>query len=237
MEALPPTIWEDDEYVYIPEALFKHLPPQYRDAFEARTEQGREVARIADRDLQNLVRLASAVQATTTLGYIYHRLRTATFDETMAAVMEQETLTTAFVVTYSRLFVSRNGGGGVSRDQIPGHLRSIHDDIIEIRHKRYAHHGGHESIDTGLQIDFDDAQFRVSLQMSFGFYVGGRNEWKELVIFLDALMHERLYKILGRLKDKTGYEWTFSLLALLRTGLESTTNNRSRILNAYDRQS
>jgi hypothetical protein len=43
--------------------------------------------------------------------------------------------------------------------------------------------------------------------MSLGFYMGGRNEWEELVTFIDSHMHERLYKILGKLKDKTGYEW------------------------------
>jgi hypothetical protein len=45
--------------------------------------------------------------------------------------------------------------------------------------------------------------------MSSGFYVGGRDEWKELVTFLDAHMHERVHKILDRLKAKTGYEWKF----------------------------
>lgn len=29
-----PQIWEDDEYVYISEELFKHIPPEYREAAE-----------------------------------------------------------------------------------------------------------------------------------------------------------------------------------------------------------
>ncbi len=209
MENSPPTIWEDDDYVYVPEEFFKHLPPEYRDAAEARKQQGSDILQIADKDIKSLVRLANAIPTTSSLSYIYHRLRTAKFEMTAEAVMEQEMLTTAFVVTYARLFVSGNGGSGVSRDQIPLHLRTVHDDILDIRHQRYAHNGGHKTIGSGIQIDFDDAEVRVNLGMSLGFYVGGRNEWEELVTFLDAHMHERLQKILGRLKAKTGLEWTF----------------------------
>ncbi|KVP00033.1 hypothetical protein WL21_11715 [Burkholderia ubonensis] len=207
MKSSPATIWEDDDYVYVPEELFKHLPPEYREAAEKRKEQGINVMRVADADIQNLIRLANALLTTASLGYIYHRLRAAKFDVTTEAYLEQEMLTTAFVVTYARLFVSGNGGGGVSRSQIPAHLRSIHDDLMEARHKRYAHNGGHETIGSGVEIEFDDTGFRIGLQFSSGFYVGGRNEWKELVTFLDAHMHERLHKILARLKAKTGYEW------------------------------
>ncbi len=209
MENSPPTIWEDDDYVYVPEEFFKHLPPEYRDAAEARKQQGSDILQIADKDIKSLVRLANAIPTTSSLSYIYHRLRTAKFEMTAEAVMEQEMLTTAFVVTYARLFVSGNGGSGVSRDQIPVHLRAVHDDILDIRHQRYAHNGGHKTTGSGIQIDFDDAEVRVNLGMSLGFYVGGRNEWEELVTFLDAHMHERLQKILGRLKAKTGLEWTF----------------------------
>lgn len=209
MENSPPVIWEDEDYIYIPEEFFMHLPQEYRNALEARKQQGSDILQIVDKDLESLVRLAKTIPTTSSLSYIYHRLRTAKFDMTAEAVMEQEMLTTAFVVTYSRLFVSGKGGSGVSRDQIPAHLRAIHDDVLEIRHQRYAHNGGHETISGGIQIDFDDTEVRVKLGMNLGFFVGGRNEWEELIAFLDARMHERLQKILGRLKAKTGIEWTF----------------------------
>ncbi|MGH0214426.1 hypothetical protein NKY66_10980 [Sinorhizobium meliloti] len=209
MENSPPVIWEDDEYVYVPEELFKHLPPEYLEAVEARKQQGSNILQIADNDIKSLIRLANAIPTTAVLSYIYHRLRTAKFDRTIEALMEQEMLTTAFVVTYSRLFVSGNGGSGVARDQIPAPLRAVHDDLIEIRHQRYAHNGGHETISSGVRIDFDDTEVRINLQVSLGLYVGGRDEWDELVTFLNAHMHERIHKILGRLKAKTGYDWKF----------------------------
>jgi len=205
----PPGIWEDDEFVYVPEELFIHLPPEYRKAVAARKQQGSDMLQIVDKDIKSLVRLVNAIPTTSSLSYIYHRLRRTKFAPTAEAFMEQEMLTTAFVVTYARLFVSGNGGSGVSRDQIPARLRKVHDDILEMRHQRYAHNGGHETIRSGIQIDFDGTEVRVNLQMSLGFYVGGRNEWGELVTFLDAHMHERLQKILERLKTKTGMEWKF----------------------------
>ncbi|WP_429819120.1 hypothetical protein [Ensifer sp. B1-9] len=209
MENSPPVIWEDDKYVYVPEELFKHLPPEYLEAVEARKQQGSNILQIADNDIKGLIRLVNAIPTTASLSYIYHRLRNANFDVTTEALMEQEMLTTAFVVTYSRLFVSGNGASGVAEDQIPAHLKAVHDDLIEMRHQRYAHNGGHDTISSGVRFDFDDTEIRINLQMSLGLYVGGRDEWGELVTFLDAHMHERLQKILGRLRAKTGYEWKF----------------------------
>lgn len=210
MENLPPKIWEDGKYVYIPEELFGHLPPEFREAADSAKQIGDRVLPIADNDLQSLVRLSKAILTSTSLSYIYHRLRNANFDFTLKAVMEQEMLTTAFVVSYSRLFTSSTGTKGISKDQIPPHLKSFHEEILDIRNKRYAHNGDHETTDSGLQVSFDELGFHVDMQFSFGFCVGGRNEWEELIAFVDAHMHETLYKILARLKKRTGYDWNTS---------------------------
>ncbi|MEO9648760.1 MAG: hypothetical protein ABJ360_22240 [Roseobacter sp.] len=204
-------LWEDDEFVYIPEEFFGLLPKEYREAAAARKKQGEDVLKIVDRDIQGLIRLANAIPTTSSLSYIYHRLRTAKFEATAEAMMEQEVLTTAFIVTYARLFASGDGASGVSRQRIPIHLRPIHDDILLLRNKRYAHNGGHETVKSGLKIDFDDSGFQIGVQMNVGFYVGGRDEWEELITFIDSHMHERLTKILRRLREKTGYDWTFPI--------------------------
>lgn len=204
-------IWEDENFVYIPETLFQHLPKEYRKAAEARKKQGKDVLRIADKDIQGLIRLINAIPTTSSLSYIYHRLRKAKFEETAEAIMEQEILTTAFVVTYGRLFASTDGTSGISKGRIPAHLKSVHDDIIVLRNKRYAHNGNHETVKSGITVDFDDNGFQLGVQMSLGFHVGGRDEWEELISFIDKYMHEQLTKILGRLKAKTGYDWTFPI--------------------------
>jgi hypothetical protein len=204
-------LWEDDEFVYVPEELFKFLPEEYREAALARKQQGEDVLQVVDKDIQGLIKLANAIPTTSSLSYIYHRLRTAKFEATAEAMMEQEVLTTAFIVTYARLFASGDGASGVSRRRIPGHLQSVHDDILELRNKRYAHNGKHQTVNSGITLDFDDNGFQIGVQMNVGFYVGGRDEWAELITFIDTHMHERLTKILRRLKEKTGYDWTFPI--------------------------
>lgn len=202
-------VWEDNEFVYVPEELFKHLPKEYREAAEARKQQGENILRIVDKDIQGLIRLINAIPTTSSLSYIYHRLRTTKFEVTAESMMEQEMLTTAFIVTYARLFASGYGTSGISRKSLPKHLRSVHDDIIQLRNRRYAHNGTHDSVKSGMKIDFDENNFQISMQMSLGFYVGGKDEWEELIAVIDTLTHNRLTKILDRLKEKTGYNWTF----------------------------
>lgn len=209
MDKIPNTIWEGDDYYSIPEELFDQLPAEIRAPFEAMRKKGREMLRGVDKEIDNFIRLLKAIPTSSSLSYIYHRLRTTKFESTSEAFMELEMLTTAFVVTYSRLFVTSNGSCVLKRNHIPAHLRGVHDELLKIRNERYAHNGGHESLDSAIEFSFNDTQVHINVQMSLGFHVGGRNEWEELVKCLDAIMYERLYKILERLKAKTGYEWIF----------------------------
>lgn len=203
------SLWEDDEFVYVPEELFEYLPKEYREAAESLKKQGEDVLRIVDKDLQGLVKLCKAIPTSASLSYIYHRLRTSKFEPTMEAVMEQEVLTTAFIVTYGRLFASGSGTTGMSRRDIPEHLKPIHDEIIELRNKRYAHNASHQTVDSGIEVNLGDDGFRIKPEITFGVYFGGRNEWEDLIKFIDAHMHDRLMKVISRLKEKTGYDWTF----------------------------
>lgn len=200
---------EDDDFVYVPEALFNHLPREYRDAAQALKQRGEDALRVGDNDIRGLIRLINAIPTASSLSYIYHRLRTSVTEVTPAALMEQEVLTTAFIVTYARLFATGNGAIRLSRSDMPERLRSIHDDIMDLRHKRYAHNDAHETVSSEVEVIFDSDGFNLRAQVSVGLYFGGRDEWKELITFIDAYMHERLFKILDRLTEKTGYKWSF----------------------------
>jgi hypothetical protein len=144
MSAEQHDLWEDDDYVYVPEELFKHLPKEYREAVQARKEEGEKLLRIVDKDIQGLIRLMNAVPTTSSLTYIFHRLRTTKFAITSEAWMEQEVLTTAFVVTYGRLFAKGEGASGLSDGVLPKHLKPVHDELIELRNRRYAHNASHK---------------------------------------------------------------------------------------------
>lgn len=202
-------IWEDDQFVYVPEEFLRHFPKEYREAAQAVKVQGEELFQVADEDLKVLVRLLRAVPTTASLSYIYHQLRAARFEVTTKAYLEQDVLTTAFVVTYGRLFAKGSGTSGFSPTNIPKHLRFVHDEIIELRNKRYAHNGLHDSVSSALSLSFDGAVVRIQSRIALGSYVGGRGEWAELIAFIDAEMHERLMAVLRRLRERTGYDWKF----------------------------
>jgi hypothetical protein len=45
------TIWEDDNYLYVPEDLFSLLPASYREAAEVRKKEGTNLLQIVNEDL------------------------------------------------------------------------------------------------------------------------------------------------------------------------------------------
>lgn len=209
MKTQMPNLWEDDDHVYVSDEMFQFLPPDLRTAVSARKQEGEDMLKIVDRDLQGLIRLVKAIPSSSSLSFIFHRLRKSASNLTPEAIMEQEVLNTAFIVTYSRLFASGNGALRLERSAIPVHLQQVHDDIIQLRNERYAHNDDHVSMTSGINIEFDDNGFHINTQMTMGMYLGGRDEWEELIQFVDSHMHSRLFKILDRLKQKTGYDWTF----------------------------
>ncbi|MCU1802963.1 MULTISPECIES: hypothetical protein [Pectobacterium] len=209
MAMSPPPIFEGNDYYSVPEEIFNKLPADLRAPFEQIMKKGAEIISGCDKEIESLIRLVKAIPTSSSLGYIYHRLRTTKFEITTESMMEHEMLTTAFVVSYARLFAKSNGTCVLQRSHLPTHLRAVHDELYKIRNERYAHNGGHESIDTSVGFAFSGTQFHIQVQMSLGLHIGGRNEWEDLIKFVDALMYERLNKILARLKEQTGYEWLF----------------------------
>ena len=124
----------------------------------------------------------------------------------MDAILELDMLTTAFVVAYVRLHQVGNGSG-FSRDILPEKLRGIHDQIIEMRNKRFAHNDDHHSVSNAMEIGFEGDRFLIKFGLTLGYHIGGATEWQELVKFLDTMTVERMEKLLARLKEKTGHDW------------------------------
>ena len=199
---------EPQEYVVFPEEAIKYLPEEWQKHFYALKEEGQAVLEAADDNLKILNRLAHAFPTMASLRYIQHRLASTKFEATIEWVLENDMLILAFVTTYARL-VQGGIGSGISRKELPAELRPVHDKIIELRNKRYAHNDSHDSIIGNLEVGFEDGKFDVSVKFDMGFHVGGALEWEPLVVFLDDLMFRRLHRQLERLKEKTGREWTF----------------------------
>jgi hypothetical protein len=200
---------EPQEYVVFPEEAIKYLPEEWQKHLFAIKEERRGVLEAADENLKILNRLVHAYPTMVSLRYIQHRLASTKFEATMEWMLENDMLTLAFVTTYARL-VQGGIGSGVSRKTLPAELRPVHDNIIELRNKRYAHNDGHDSITGSLEIGFGGGNFEINAKFNMGVYVGGALEWEPLVVFLDGLMVSRLHTQLEKLKEKTGREWIFS---------------------------
>ncbi|TGQ89971.1 hypothetical protein EN851_20255 [Mesorhizobium sp. M8A.F.Ca.ET.208.01.1.1] len=199
---------EPPEYVVFPEEAIQYLPEEWQEHILALKEEGQGVLEAADKNLKMLNRLVQAFPTMASLRYIHHRLSSTKFAATTEWALENDMLTLAFVTTYARL-IGGGHGSGVARSALPAELRPVHDKIIELRNKRYAHNAGHDSITGILEIGFEDGKFDIGVKFNMGVHVGGALEWKPLVEFLDGLMFERLHAQLEKLREKTGREWIF----------------------------
>jgi hypothetical protein len=199
---------EDQEVLIIPEEAIKYLPKEWQQSLRALKEDGQGILAAADENLKILNRLIHAFPTMVSLRYIHDRLASTKFEPSMEWALENDMLILAFVTTYVRL-IDGGIGSGVSRGALPAELRMVHDNIVELRNMRYAHNAGHHSTDGLLSIGFTSEKFDIGVTYNMGFHVGGANEWKRLVEFLDALMLDRLHAQLEKLKEKTGREWTF----------------------------
>ncbi|EOU9520759.1 hypothetical protein [Cronobacter turicensis] len=204
-----PEIWEDDHYYGIPEELFHLFPDNIRTVLSETISQGKSKLLEVDKEIDSLIKLIKVMPTVSTLNYTHRRLRKINFETTTDSFFELEMLTTAFVVIYSRVFVTSNGSFTLTRKDIPGHLRSVHDELMDIRNERYAHNGRHESRDEFTTFALDGKNVYIRSEMSLGFHIGGRNEWEELVACINKLIWDRLNKILERLEKRTGYKWLF----------------------------
>lgn len=199
----------DSGYFLIPEDAIQYLPKEWSDAIYARAEDGRKVLEAAEPELRQVSRLSLSYYHVTVLKHIRDRLSEYRFKADMTAFLELEMLTTAFVATYARLF-NGGGGSGFGRDGLPHPLRGAHDEIIDLRNKRYAHIADHRSVADQMEISEENGQFVVKMGMRFGFYIGGSNDWTKLVDALEEILAERGEKLVKRLQERTGRDWAFA---------------------------
>lgn len=202
----PPAVGKT--YYSIPEEAIQYLPEAWQTQLREILSDGRAVLESVDSTVAELSRLARALPGTASLRYIHNRLQTAKFEATTEAVLEHEMLTTAFAVTYARI-VNGERGRGISRKEIPPHLRASHDAIMLMRNKRYAHNDDHESYQGRLRFEYEDGSFHLNIEFALGYYINGAAEWGDLVTFIDELMLKRLNDQLRILREKTGREWSF----------------------------
>jgi hypothetical protein len=122
-------------------------------------------------------------------------------------LMMMDALTTSIVMSYGRLFSSGSGSTKLSNRIIPREFKLLHEDIIRLRNTKYAHHGGHESIDSKLELVFKGECISVIPNLEIIVCLGAPKEWGALFEWLDTHMHETIAKQLSLITEKTGIEW------------------------------
>jgi hypothetical protein len=199
---------EEGEYYSLPEEAIQYLPEEWRNHFQAMADNGRAILESVDTELSQLIRISKSFTSLVALKHVAKRLADYKFAAEMDAILELDMLTTAFVVTYVRLHHG-GSGSGFSRDSLPEKLRGIHDQILEMRNKRFAHIDDHHSVSNAMEIGFEGNQFLVNFNLTLEYQIGGAPQWQELVKFLDTMTVEKMEKLLARLKAKTGHDWTW----------------------------
>lgn len=200
---------DDAEYFVLPEEAFVHLPDDMRNQLEKMAEDGRAVLRSVDQELNQAGRLSRSMIDLVSLRHVQDRLSTYRFSADMSALLELDMLITAFVVTYARL--QKGGAGwGFKREDLPNELRIKHDEIIDLRNKRFAHSDDHHSITNMMEIQFAEEAYEIHPSLNMRIQIGGAPEWKELVEAVEGIVHSRLDKLVGHLSKKTGYKWVYA---------------------------
>jgi hypothetical protein len=198
---------EEGGHYVIPEEAMQYLPDEWRTTREMRAKEGRRMLALADKELRQLSKLSLSYYHVVVLRHVRDRLAEYRFKADMEAILELDMLTTAFLATYARLYTG-GGGSGFARNALPEPLRAAHDEIIDLRNKRYAHVDEHHSVNDEMEIvEEEDGRFVVTLGTRLGVYISGSNDWPKLVDALDEIFADRGAKIIARLKARTGREW------------------------------
>ncbi|EAQ27210.1 hypothetical protein [Roseovarius sp. 217] len=164
-------------------------------------EHGDDISRLAQ-DVQNAYSFSK-------VSFIYGRLKKLgpwkPEDFSMELIFEIDMMQAALAVEYSRVFVS--GSRKVSNGKVPQHLKSVHEEIIQLRNKRYAHDGAHASVDNSVNILIEGERVTLKTGAEMAMCLGAPPEWEELIKWLGQFLFEQTEKQLKRLTEKTGLEW------------------------------
>lgn len=125
----------------------------------------------------------------------------------LPSLMEIEAMTTAFVISYGRMFSSTTGVTKYVRKNVPEEHKHAHDEIISLRNERYAHHGDHESYGVELELTVFEDRVETGIHYLSNSYVGVPQNWRNLINWLEVYVNESFKNQLSHLSKKTMRTW------------------------------
>ena len=144
--------------------------------------------------------------------YAYSRLKELRADlgMDMDFMLEVETLTSAFVTAYGKLYSETTGTTKLRSSNIPEDLRKTHDEIMTLRHERYAHNGAHSSISPTLEFKVTDDAVEMSMAIGMTMCLGAPEHWEALIDWHEKIVVETVRKQLAHLSKETGRLWSWA---------------------------
>lgn len=124
-------------------------------------------------------------------------------------ILQMEAFTTSIVISYGRIFSGGTGTTTLNDKIIPGFLIPIHQEIIDLRHGKYAHHGEHSFFEKNIEVSYIDNSFTITPKIEVEFCLGAPKKWAKLFEWLDAYMYDTVQNTLLYLSSSTGVEWKF----------------------------
>jgi len=125
----------------------------------------------------------------------------------LPSVFEIEAMTTAFVVSYGRMFSSTKGVTKYLRKSVSQEHIDAHDEIISLRNERYAHHGDHESYGVELDLTVFEDRVETGIHYLSQSHVGAPQSWRNLINWLEVYVKESFNNQLSHLSNKTMKTW------------------------------
>lgn len=124
-------------------------------------------------------------------------------------ILEMEALVNTIVMSYGRLFGEGKGSTILNANIIPEIHLSVHREIIDLRHGRYAHHGERSFLEKDVDVKYQNCSFIIVPKIEIGFYLGSPKNWHKLFEWLDGHMYNTIKNKLESLSKKSGVEWKF----------------------------
>lgn len=159
--------------------------------------------------IDRLDKLILNLYAVSNIRYWYDVLSKIPIAQDYHYLMQIEAFTTSIIISYGRLFGETNGTIPLDKKIIPKEFVFIHDEIMNLRNERYAHHGKHATIQKDPNIQFVDSRFFISPEIQIDFCFGAPKHWASLFEWLDNYMHKTIHDLLTFLTNETKTEWIF----------------------------
>ncbi|WP_042955291.1 hypothetical protein [Pseudomonas sp. G5(2012)] len=159
------------------------------------------------RDIAKFQKMLRVMHSISDIRYIYSYLSNLEVNISHEFIMLSEALTTSLVIGYGRLFTETDGVTRLNSELIPENIKPLHEQIMGLRHERYAHHGDHESVSTNIDIKLNDGSITVNSNLEYVLCLGAPKEWAPLFKWLDEHIWEKAHAELEKLSKKTGLQW------------------------------